>query len=125
MKFTSSSIGLICFLVVGILFGSPTNSIAGANPCGLSPSDWCPALKDDPCGSHKDKSSCMADGKCEGMPYGGESVIACQFDSRGFASNCPTVGCMSACQSMKTELCKQYADRCVLNGDACEVKTRK
>jgi hypothetical protein len=29
------------------------------------------------------------------MPYQGESVVACQLDGRGFASNCPTVGCTS------------------------------
>jgi hypothetical protein len=29
------------------------------------------------------------------MPYRGESVVACLLDSRGFASNCPTVGCSS------------------------------
>ena len=30
-----------------------------------------------------------------GMRYRGESVIACILDERGFASNCPTVGCTS------------------------------
>ena len=63
--------------------------------CGLSPSDWCPSPPGDPCGAHKDTEACRADPKCVGMPYRGESVIACIFDERGFASNCPTVGCTS------------------------------
>jgi hypothetical protein len=29
------------------------------------------------------------------MRYRGESVVACIIDARGFASNCPTVGCRS------------------------------
>ena len=30
-----------------------------------------------------------------GLDNEGESVVACQLDARGFASNCPTVGCTS------------------------------
>jgi hypothetical protein len=63
--------------------------------CGMSPSDWCPAPAGDPCGVHQDAASCKADSACLGMPYRGESMVACQFDGRGFASNCPTVGCTS------------------------------
>jgi hypothetical protein len=64
-------------------------------PCGLSPSDWCPSPAGDPCGQHKDLSSCKADKRCKGMPYAGESVIACSDDGSGFSPNCPTVGCIS------------------------------
>jgi hypothetical protein len=65
------------------------------SPCGVSPSDWCPAPPGDPCGRHHDAAACRADGKCFGMPYLGESVVACAVDERGFATNCPTVGCTS------------------------------
>src|SRR5262249_44081732 len=73
-------------------------SLAGAqsNPCGFSPNDWCPAPADDPCGRHRTVAACRADALCYGMPYRGESVVACIRDERGFASNCPTVGCISA-----------------------------
>ena len=37
----------------------------------------------------------MADLRCYGMPYRGESFVPCFLDARGFASNCPTVGCTS------------------------------
>jgi hypothetical protein len=39
--------------------------------------------------------SCRADDRCGGLPYRGESFAACQFDDRGFGTNCPTVGCVS------------------------------
>jgi hypothetical protein len=61
----------------------------------MSPGDWCPAPAGDPCGAHRDVASCRADERCVGMRYRGESVVACRFDARGFAKNCPTVGCMS------------------------------
>jgi hypothetical protein len=69
--------------------------VPAPNPCGLSPGDWCPSPPGDPCRRHRDAASCKADPKCEGMPYRGESVVACLWDERGFASNCPTVGCIS------------------------------
>jgi hypothetical protein len=62
----------------------------------MSPTDWCPAPAGDPCGEHKNVAACRADPQCKGMPYQGESVVACQFDDAGYASNCPTVGCISA-----------------------------
>jgi hypothetical protein len=65
------------------------------NPCGLSPSDWCPSPAGDPCGKHKDVASCKADKRCKGMPYSGESAVACLDDGSGFSPNCPTVGCIS------------------------------
>jgi len=74
-----------------------------ANPnCGISPSDWCPSPPEDPCGRHKNAADCKADPLCGGMPYRGESVEACIFDQRGFASNCPAVGCRSLKDVAKT-----------------------
>jgi hypothetical protein len=64
-------------------------------PCGMSPSDWCPSPPGDPCGVHKNVKDCRADKRCKGMPYRGESFVACKDDGTGFASNCPTVGCIS------------------------------
>jgi len=61
----------------------------------MHPNDWCSSPPGDPCGEHKDKASCMADERCAGMPYRGESFVACHYDARGFADNCPTVGCVS------------------------------
>jgi hypothetical protein len=58
-------------------------------------SDWCPSPAGDPCGEHKDVASCRADKKCKGMPYKGESLMACRDDGTGFSKNCPTVGCIS------------------------------
>ena len=63
--------------------------------CGLKPDDWCPAPAGDPCGRHHNVATCRADSSCYGMPYKGESLTACTIDSRGFSSNCPTVGCTS------------------------------
>jgi len=70
---------------------------AGLPPaiCGMSPGDWCPAPPGDPCGAHRDVTSCRADPRCYGMPYQGESLVACTLDKRGFPANCPTVGCTS------------------------------
>jgi hypothetical protein len=68
-------------------------AVAQSPPCGLSPKDWCPAPVGDPCGRHRNAADCRADAACYGMPYRGESVEACLLDARGFASNCPTVGC--------------------------------
>lgn len=66
---------------------------ADRNICGVKLNDWCPSHRGDPCARHKNAADCKADPKCYGMPYRGESLIACRFDERGFASNCPTVGC--------------------------------
>jgi hypothetical protein len=69
---------------------------AAQTPCGMGPKNWCPAPAGDPCGRHRTVDACRADPACYGMPYRGESVVACRLDARGFASNCPTVGCTSA-----------------------------
>jgi|SRR5580693_3758011 hypothetical protein len=63
--------------------------------CGMHRGDWCPAPPGDLCGRHRDTASCKADPTCYGVPYRGESFAACVFDNRGFAFNCPTVGCTS------------------------------
>lgn len=64
--------------------------------CGTSPIDWCAAPPGDPCGRHQDVKACKADPQCVGMPYHGESLVACKAGDRGFSPNCPTVGCRSA-----------------------------
>jgi hypothetical protein len=82
---------------LALILGSAGAPAAESPPvsCGLSPSDWCTSPPGDRCGEHKDTESCMADPQCYGMPYRGESLVACAFDERGFAANCPTVGCVS------------------------------
>ena len=88
---------------------APTASSAAAEPdpagssiarpttesplCALDPQGWCRAPQGDPCGQHDDVASCRADAACGGIPYRGESVIACRLDERDFGINCPTVGC--------------------------------
>ena len=65
------------------------------NTCGISIKDWCQSYRGDPCNRHKNTAACVADPKCYGTPYLGESMVACKFDERGFGLNCPTVGCTS------------------------------
>jgi hypothetical protein len=65
-------------------------------PCGTRPNDWCPAPAGDPCGRHRTVDACRADPACHGVPYRGESLVACKLDARGFASNCPMAGCTSS-----------------------------
>ncbi|MFO1518704.1 MAG: hypothetical protein U1F57_03420 [bacterium] len=84
-------IGFFCSHCSAISKKTPTP----ANPCGISPTDWCPSPAGDSCGAHKNEKECRADPKCKGMPYRGESVEACMADGRGFWSNCPAVGCVS------------------------------
>jgi hypothetical protein len=90
--FTSLSLPALAVLIAA---GAPAPAAAQSRPCGINPSDWCPAPAGDPCGRHRNVAACRADPACYGMPYQGESVVACQLDRRGFASNCPTVGCTS------------------------------
>jgi hypothetical protein len=82
--------------------GSPTTTSAGTSNtasssafCGMGFGDWCASPPGDPCGVHKNVAECRADPKCKGMPYRGESVAGCQYDDAGYATNCPTVGCIS------------------------------
>jgi hypothetical protein len=72
-----------------------TTTTTPTTSCGTSPTDWCPSPPGDPCGRHPNVASCRADKACKGMPYRGESVVACMDDGSGFAKNCPTVGCIS------------------------------
>lgn len=78
---------------------APPSSAAGPRltdkVCGVSLGDWCSAPLGDPCGAHPDVALCKADARCGGMPYRGESFVACKLDARGFGENCPTVGCVS------------------------------
>jgi hypothetical protein len=67
----------------------------GDGLCGLSPDDWCKTPEGDPCGRHRNEAACRADPACFAMPYRGESVVPCLWDERGFAPNCPAVGCTS------------------------------
>ena len=63
--------------------------------CGLSTQDWCAAPAGDACGEHATEAACRADAHCQGLPYRGESVVACMPDGKGFWKNCPAVGCVS------------------------------
>ena len=81
--------------ILGLLFILPACAeAANTHYCGTSPDDWC-VIPDDPCLKHKNATSCKADPGCYGMPYLGESLIACRYDARGFATNCPIIGCTS------------------------------
>ena len=82
-------------LMVVVFMAMAALAWSADRPCGMAPSDWCPSPPDDPCGRHRTVPSCRADPACYGMPYRGESVIACFPDPRGFSPNCPTVGCTS------------------------------
>ena len=63
--------------------------------CQMDPSGWCPGDKDDTCGRNRFAWACKLDPDCFGVPYLGESAVACKRDERGFGINCPTVGCTS------------------------------
>ena len=81
---------------LAVLLGlfAPIAATAGV-PCQLDPTGWCPGEKDDTCGRNHFVWSCKLDTACYGVPYLGESVVACKLDERGFGINCPTVGCTS------------------------------
>ncbi len=79
--------------VLMLLLGVSEGLAVGRQTCGVKLGDWCRSYRGDPCNRHKSTATCKADRKCYGMPYKGESFVACIFDERGFASNCPTVGC--------------------------------
>lgn len=91
-----------------------------ATDCGSSVSDWCAAPAGDPCGAHANLQSCRTDVRCEGMPYTGESLAACTLDARCFSSNCPTVGCISRCETLGEQACELHGYRCSWNGSQCE-----
>ena len=89
-------IACLCLALAGGACSAPTAPPAPARKasCGAAPGDWCTSAADGPCGAHPDQASCRADDRCEGMPYRGESVVACMPDGKGFWSNCPAVGCV-------------------------------
>ncbi len=76
------------------IFFAAAGAALGA-PCGMKIDDWCAGKPDDPCARHLNTAACKADMRCYGLPYRGESFVACRFDQRGFGLNCPTVGCIS------------------------------
>ncbi len=80
-----------------------------SNPCGMGPSDWCPAAAGDACGKYRDLNACKNDPSCQGISYKGESVVACQDSPTGFSPNCPSVGCMSKCERLDKTRCETYA----------------
>jgi hypothetical protein len=81
------------FTSLSLLMATAAAAPAQPSFCGMGLRDWCPAPAGDPCGRHRNTAACRADPTCFGLPYRGESVAACILDARGFASNCPTVGC--------------------------------
>ncbi len=83
-------------IVVLVLLALPSGGRADErDTCGLRYGDWCPSYRGDPWNRHKNAAACKADLKCYGIGYSGESAVACMPDERGFAFNCPTVGCTS------------------------------
>ena len=82
--------------VAALLLASASGTRAEPLGCGFGIRDWCPVPPGDACGRHRNVEACRADPACYGLPYRGESVVSCLLDARGFASNCPTVGCTSA-----------------------------
>ena len=84
--------GALLLLVLAIGTAAASD---GDGLCGLSPDDWCAAPEGDPCGRHMNEAACRADPACFAMPYRGELVVPCLWDQRGFAPNCPAVGCTS------------------------------
>lgn len=86
-----SPVGIAILLTLAATIVTPAQSPR----CGLYSDDWCRAPPGDICGRHKNTASCQADPACYGTPYRGRGFAACIFDARGFAFNCPAVGCTS------------------------------
>jgi hypothetical protein len=82
-------------ILIALLLSLAAEAQASDRTCGISTNDWCPSRRGDLCNRHKNTAACQADPKCYGMPYRGVSFVPCFLDERGFASNCPTVGCTS------------------------------
>jgi hypothetical protein len=78
-------------LVLVLACGSSKPTTSSPPP----PTTATPTEQADPCAEHKDAASCKADANCGGAAYKGESVAACQYDARGFTTNCPWVGCIA------------------------------
>jgi len=81
----------ICVLVALAVFQPVV--VQAQNICGMSIEDWCTSPTQSACGRHMNEADCRADTECAAVPYSGESAIACHWDERGFADNCPAVGC--------------------------------
>ncbi len=97
----------IPLFLFALMFFLPQISFS-ASSCGLSPQDWCRSAPGDICGKYRDKRSCQGDFQCEALPYRGESMVTCQKDERGFASNCPTVGCRLRSELLQKSDCVFY-----------------
>jgi hypothetical protein len=97
MTFRSSFVigALLAVALAATAQANGKRAASGGRACGTSIEDWCPSYRGDPCNRHKTTAECKADRKCYGMPYRGVSFVPCFLDARGFASNCPTVGCTS------------------------------
>lgn len=76
-----------------MLASAPMSGAWSAGGCGASINDWCTGLKDGACGAHMNEAACKSDEACMAARYSGESLVACHWDERGFADNCPAVGC--------------------------------
>jgi hypothetical protein len=76
-----------------VLMAAPPCFAQTAAICGNSATDWCTSAKDGACGRHANEADCRADAACAAVRYSGESLVACHWDERGFADNCPAVGC--------------------------------
>jgi hypothetical protein len=87
---------MIVFVLLLIGAAAGSGVAAESKPCGYALSDWCPSpIRGDRCNRHTTKEACMADRRCYGIGYRGVSFVPCFRDSRGFPTNCPTVGCTS------------------------------
>ena len=88
----------IATLLLGtiLLTAGPEGEVRAFPDCQYTPRGWCPGVPGDPCGAHANEALCRADKRCAGLPYQGESFVACLSDGHGFASNCPAVGCRMA-----------------------------
>lgn len=93
-------------------------------PCGSSPSDWC-VTEGDRCATHKNVDECRSDLKCAGLQYIGESMVRCLFDERNFGTNCPTVGCVTACSELSHDDCTKAKYRCYWGNNGCEMQIYK
>ncbi len=88
-----SSMILFRLTIVLVLISAPVCIAQTASMCGGSINDWCTSAGDGACGGHANEADCRADAACLAVRYSGESVVTCHWDERGFADNCPAVGC--------------------------------
>lgn len=104
-----SKIGFLFSLFLAMLVFTHCQAGQPPNYCGMGPADWCPVPSWDFCGSKKNMQECKADSGCQGIRYRGESVVQCLFDEKGYATNCPTVGCASRCDRLNQKQCELYS----------------